>query len=260
MTYEDFKKEALKISGINLDHYKEKQMKRRINSLIRKNRFSGYHDYICALKENKTLYNEFINYLTINVSEFYRNPEQWEVLKNDILPQLINKKSNIKIWSAACSTGEEPYTLAMVLNEYMLWSNNRINATIIATDIDKDAVDKAKEGKYTYKSIEKLPAEYLDKYFLPTGEYYKVKDGLKGQIKFEYLDLLGDQYPKNCDIIICRNVIIYFTEKAKRYVYLKLSQALNPGGILFVGSTEQIIMPQKYNLTSVRTFFYAKVQ
>ncbi len=259
MTYEEFKKEALKISGINLDYYKEKQMQRRINSLIRKNRFSGYHDYINALKENKALYDEFINYLTINVSEFYRNPEQWEVLKNEILPILVNRKGNIKIWSAGCSTGEEPYTLAMVLNKFMLQRKARISAAIIATDIDRDALDKAKEGKYSCKSVEKLPGEYLDKYFAQEGEFYKVKDSLKKQVIFEYLDLLGDPYPKNCDLIICRNVIIYFTEEAKKEVYLKLSQALNPGGILFVGSTEQIIMPQRYNLAPVRTFFYEKV-
>ncbi|NSW90448.1 MAG: protein-glutamate O-methyltransferase CheR [Firmicutes bacterium] len=254
MTYEDFKKEILSITGINLSFYKEKQMKRRIDSLIRKNKFNGYYDYFSALKANKELYNEFINYLTINVSEFYRNPEQWEVLENDILPQLISKKVNLKIWSAACSTGDEPYTLAMILNKFIPLNSIKI----IATDIDKEAIDKAKAGIYVYKSMEKLPKEYLDKYFIKTGELYKIKDDLKKCVEFSRLNLLSDLYPQNCDMIVCRNVLIYFTEEAKNIVYIKASQALNSGGILFVGSTEQIIMPGKYNFTPVRTFFYMK--
>jgi len=254
MTYEDFKREILNLTGINLSYYKEKQMKRRIDALIRKNSINGYFNYVLALKTNRQLYNEFINYLTINVSEFYRNPNQWEVLKNDILPKLIGNKKDLKVWSCACSTGDEPYTLAMVLNKYLPLESIRI----IATDIDEDAIEKAKTGAYMYKSVEKLPKEYLVKYFTKTGEIYRVKDELKRCVTFSKLDLLADSYPQACDLIVCRNVLIYFTEEAKDMVYSKLSQALSNGGILFVGSTEQIIMPARYNLSPVKTFFYMK--
>ena len=257
MTYDDFKKEILNMTGVNLDYYKEKQMKRRIDSLIRKNKFEGYFDYLANLRDNVKLFNEFINYLTINVSEFYRNPEQWDVFKNDILPRLFNKNTNLKIWSTACATGEEPYTTAMIIKS--AFNDNRHNVNIIGTDLDDDAIEKAKQGIYTFKSVEKLPKEYLENYFIKIGEYYKIKDDIKRCVRFGHLDLLRDPYPENCDIIICRNVIIYFTEEAKKYVYAKLSEALCPNGVLFVGSTEQIIMPWNYNFAPIRTFFYEKI-
>jgi chemotaxis protein methyltransferase CheR len=178
MDYEGFKAEILKLSGINLTYYKEKQMKRRIDSLISKNGFSLYDDYVKALKNNTTLYNEFINYLTINVSEFYRNPEQWEVLKAEVFPMLLKKNKKLKIWSSACSTGDEPYTLVMVLNSFLPLNEIKI----IASDIDKEALRKAKEGIYSAKSLEKLPREYLDKYFVRNGEIYHVKDEVKSRV------------------------------------------------------------------------------
>ena len=116
--YESFKKQIYTLSSIDLDAYKEKQMKRRIDSLIAKNGFKTYDDYVKALKTDKELYAAFINYLTINVSEFWRNPEQWAILEKDIIPYLMKKHGkSIKIWSAACSTGDEPYSLVMLLSK-----------------------------------------------------------------------------------------------------------------------------------------------
>lgn len=254
MTYEDFKEEIYKITNINLSYYKEKQMKRRINSIIKKNKFEGYSDFLPALKTNKKLYDEFINYLTINVSEFYRNPEQWEVLEKEILPQMLSEKKDLKIWSAACSTGDEPYTLAMILNKFIPLSRIKI----IATDIDLGAIEKAKTGTYIYKSLEKLPHEYLNKHFVKTDQIYKIKDELRRCVEFKQLNLLKDPYPNNCDLIVCRNVLIYFTDEAKNIVYTKMSRVLNDKGVLFVGSTEQIMTPAKYNFAPIRVFFYKK--
>ncbi len=254
MDYEGFKKDIYSMTSINLSYYKEKQMKRRIDSLIKKNGFDLYEDYVKALKSNTTLYNEFINYLTINVSEFYRNPEQWEVLKNDIFPMLLNKNRKLKIWSAACSTGDEPYTLVMVLNKFL--PLNEIN--IYATDIDKEALRKAQNGLYTEKSLEKLPKEYLTKHFTKNGEAYIVNNDIKSRVEFVQHNLLKDEYPANCDLIVCRNVLIYFTEEAKTHVYSGFSKSLKTEGVLFIGSTEQIIMSGKYNLSSTKTFFYVK--
>ena len=152
MDYEGFKKEILSLTQIDLNSYKEKQMKRRIDSLLSKNGFKDYKSYLDVLKVNDVLYNEFINFITINVSEFYRNPEQWLKLKNIILPYLLEKNKNLKVWSAACSSGDEPYTLVMVLNEFMPLSKIKI----IATDIDEEILHKAQKGIYSRKSISKL--------------------------------------------------------------------------------------------------------
>lgn len=253
-TYEDFKKEILRISGIDLNSYKERQMKRRIDALIRKNNFVEYEHYVAALKTNKELYNEFINYLTINVSEFFRNPPQWEVLEKEVIPYLLTKSSSLKIWSAACSTGDEPYSLAMLLSKFFPLSRIKI----LATDIDKQVLEKAQMGLYNKKSLEGVPKEFMTKYFQPVGESYKISNEIKGCIEFKQHNLLKDNYPNKCDLIICRNVLIYFTEEAKDEIYKKFNKSLKKEGILFVGSTEQIILSHKYSFTPIKTFFYKK--
>jgi chemotaxis protein methyltransferase CheR len=253
-SYEDFKKEILRLSGIDLNSYKERQMKRRIDALIRKNNYTEYDSYVSALKRDKELYNEFINYLTINVSEFYRNPNQWKVLESEVIPYLLQQRSSLKIWSAACSTGDEPYSLAMVLSKFLPLSKIRI----LATDIDRQVLEKAQLGLYNKKSLAGLPNEYASKYFKKVGESYQISDDIKRCIEFKQHNLLKDSYPLDCDLIVCRNVLIYFTEEAKSDIYKKFNHSLKMGGILFVGSTEQIILSHKYQLTPLKTFFYKK--
>ncbi|NLD50101.1 MAG: protein-glutamate O-methyltransferase CheR [Clostridiaceae bacterium] len=255
MDYEGFKKEVYNLSGIDLGSYKEKQMKRRLDSLIAKNGFDNYCQYVNALKEDRHLYNEFINYMTINVSEFYRNPEQWEKLKSIVLPILLKENKTLKIWSAACSSGDEPYTLVMILNEFL----NLNNIKIIATDIDKEILVKAKNGVYNEKSVANLPEKYIEKYFKKEDNMYQITEEVKKCVEFRHHNLLSDPYPDNCDLIVCRNVLIYFTEEAKVEIYKKVSKSLKTEGILFVGSTEQIIMYTNYDLKSIQTFFYQKI-
>lgn len=253
--YEDFKKEVYKLSTIDLSAYKERQMKRRLDSLIRKHGFAGYEEYVDALKLKGEVYEEFITYMTINVSEFYRNPPQWKVLEENIFPYLFDRfGKSITIWSAACSTGDEPYSLAMVLSKYI--PLNKIK--IIATDLDNQILAKAKTGIYNEKSLAGLPSEYKNKYFEKIGTSYKISDEIKRCIQFKQHNLLKDDYPKDVDLIVCRNVLIYFTEEAKDQVYKGFNKSLKDGGVLFVGSTEQIIQAGRYNFSSDYTFFYKK--
>lgn len=254
MDYEGFKKEILKLTTIDLDSYKEKQMKRRIDSLINKNGYSNYEDYVHVLKSDKVLFNEFINYLTINVSEFYRNPSQWETLENSIFPMLLEKTKTLKIWSCAASTGDEPYTLVMVLNKFLPLDSIKI----IATDIDAGALEKAAKGVYTSKSVESLPKTFIDKYFHVQNDMYTIKDEVKRCVQFSKQNLLKDPYPDKCDLIVCRNVLIYFTEEAKTVIYEKFSNSLKQNGVLFVGSTEQILTCNKYSFKPCKSFFYIK--
>lgn len=254
MNYEEFKVQVLAITGINLSAYKENQMKRRIDAIIKKNQCNNYAEYIKFLKANPVSLQEFIAYLTINVTEFYRNPSQWDILEKQIFPLLLQKKRNIKIWSAACSTGDEPYSLAMVLSKFM--PLNQIS--IIATDIDKEVLEKARLGEYTSRSIANVPKEFQEKYFLESNGNYTIKPNLKECITFKQHNLLKDPYPSNMDLIVCRNVLIYFTEEAKKQIYLNFNKALVDDGILFVGSTEQIIMCQEYGFESYKIFFYQK--
>lgn len=255
--YESFKSQIYSLTKIDLSCYKERQMKRRIDALISKHGIKGYDAFIAEIKKNKVLYEEFIAYLTINVSEFYRNPEQWAILEKEILPYLSQQfGQSIKIWSAACSTGDEPYSLVMLLSKFM--PLNRIR--IIATDIDKQILGKAQLGLYNDKSLKALPKEFVTKYFTKINDKtYQITDSIKKCVDFKQHNLLKDDYIKNCDMIVCRNVMIYFTEEAKDTIYKNFNQALKKGGILFVGSTEQIIQPNNVGFNSKKSFFYEKI-
>lgn len=255
-SYEQFKKEILGLTKIDLNAYKERQMKRRIDALITKHKISTYSEFVKLLRAERAVFDEFVNYLTINVSEFYRNPELWSVLKKDIVPPLMERNKKLKVWSAACSTGDEPYSLVMLLNQFVPYAQIHI----IATDIDKQVLGKAKLGLYNVKSLKNLPDGFLQKYFTKiNAQNYQIKEEVKNCVEFKEHNLLKDSYPDNCDLIVCRNVMIYFTEEAKLEIYKKFNAALRPAAYLFVGSTEQIIGAQELGYKSFYSFFYQKV-
>lgn len=253
--YEYFKAQIFSLTSIDLNAYKEKQMKRRIDTLIAKHKIVGYDKYVQALKTDKALFEEFVNYITINVSEFYRNPDQWKVLDEKVFPELVGKfGKNLKIWSAACSTGDEPYSLVMALSKHV--PLNQIK--ILATDLDKQVIAKAKVGLYNEKSIMNVPDEMKKKYFTQIGPSYKIADEIKARVEFKEHNLLKDPYPTDCDLIVCRNVLIYFTEEAKDAVFVKFQKSLKPGGNLFIGSTEQIMNYKDIGYDRKSSFFYER--
>lgn len=253
--YEYFKKEVLSLTGIDLSCYKEKQMKRRIDTLIGKHKIEGYDRYVAGLKSETSLFDEFVNYITINVSEFYRNPEQWKLMDEQVIPELISKfGKNLKIWSAACSTGDEPYSLVMALSKHMPLSNIKIHAT----DLDKQVIAKAKVGLYSEKSIAAVPEDLKKKYFTKVGPSYKIADEVKSRVEFKEHNLLKDNYATDCHMIVCRNVLIYFTEEAKDEVFHKFYKSLISKGVLFIGSTEQIINYKDIGYERKSSFFYQK--
>ena len=214
--YEKFKADVYKLTTIDLNAYKEKQMRRRIDTLIKKNNIDNYDAYVALIKKDKEKFDQFVNFLTINVSEFYRNPEQWKILEGEVFPGLIQKfGKNLKIWSAACSTGDEPYSLVMALSRLVPLTNIKV----IATDIDKQVLDTARMGLYNEKSIASVPEDLKKKYFTKIGNSYQISDEIKKRVEFKEHNLLKDTYPTGCHLIVCRNVVIYFTEEAKDEIY-----------------------------------------
>lgn len=252
--YHKFTDNIYRKFDIDLSLYKEAQMKRRLTSLRNKRGFKDFTTYYQAIERDTELSSEFIDRITINVSEFYRNPQRWEVLRDKVIPQLIKGKRSLRIWSAACSTGEEPYSLAMLMKEHY----SQINTTIIATDIDDNALEKAKAGSYDKQALTHVPKDKVSKYFTINDNKYHVADELKREITFQKHNLLEDKYPSNIDLIVCRNVLIYFTDEAKKDIYTGFSKSLVPEGVLFVGSTEQIFQSDNFDLNLFDTFFYQK--
>ncbi len=253
--YEDFKKDVYNLTKIDLNAYKEQQMKRRIDSLIFKHDCKTYKDYVNVIKNDKDAFEEFVGFLTINVSEFYRNPEQWDLFVKEFAPELIEKfGKRLTIWSAACSTGDEPYSLVMALSKFLDLSQIKI----IATDIDKQILAQAKVGLYSEKSIANVPTEYKKKYFTKVGPSYQIDEKIKKCVDFRQHNLLRDKYIENCDLIVCRNVLIYFTDEAKFEVYGKFAKSLKEKGILFIGNTEQIIDYATLGYKRRYSFYYEK--
>lgn len=256
--YEAFIAKVHQLLDIDLHSYKEAQMRRRLTSLRNKRGFRSFETYFKAIKEDESLREEFIDRITINVSEFYRNPRRWDVLREKVFPKLIAEKrrDTLEIWSAACSTGEEPYSLAIMLKEHF----PKEKANILATDLDEKVLEVAKKGVYDEQDLKDLPPHKKRKYFTEIDQKFAINEELKRNITFRQHDLLKDRYPRNIDLIVCRNVLIYFTDDAKDKIYKNLSESLRTNGILFVGSTEQIFNPKEYNFDLFDTFFYEKVE
>lgn len=233
-------------------------MKRRIESLISRKGYDGYDSFVKGMEKDNTLLRTFVSYLTINVSQFYRNPQQWEKFETRIIPYLRKTfGDNLTIWSAACSTGDEPYTIAMILSKYI--STDKFK--IIATDIDDDVLEYAQTGIYPAKCMSDLPKEYIEKNFKKLdNNNYQVLDGIKKTVQFKKHNLLKDQYFKNVNMIVCRNVVIYFTDQAKDYVYNNFHNSIADNGILFIGSTEQIMHAKDIGFETKEPFFYQKIK
>lgn len=253
--YELFKSEVLKLTKIDLNFYKEKQMRRRIDTIAAKNGAKSYEEYATMLKTDKERFEQFVNFLTINVSEFYRNTDQWKLMDESVIPKLLeNNKGTIKIWSAACSTGDEPYSLAMAFSKHV--PLNRIRIT--ATDIDKQVIEHAKVGLYNAKSIAGVPDDLKKKYFTQVGPSYQIADEIKRCVEFKEHNLLKDVYPKDFDLILCRNVVIYFTDDAKDMIYKNFFNSLKNEGVLFIGSTEQISNYRDLGFERLSSFYFQK--
>lgn len=254
MDYPTFKKLASELTGIDLSSYKSQQMDRRINALKQFWNIETYDDFLTLLKTNPQKYKEFVNRLTINVSEFFRNPERFADLHLKVLPELLQRNSIVRIWSAGCSDGSEPYSVAIIAKE--LQAENRVK--ILATDVDKEIINKAIRGVYNPGDLKNLPQELINKYFDLENNQYYLKDSIKKMVIFKYHNLLLDPFETNFDLIICRNVVIYFTEEAKNKLYQKFINSLKLGGYFMVGGTEPLLFYHQLGLENPLTSFYRK--
>lgn len=253
-TYEWFIKAFYPKSGLDLNFYKQNQMQRRIQSFMTSHKYQTFPDFIRALNADPVLYDSFFKHLTINVSQFFRDTTQWNTLRETIFPKLIQRKTSLKLWSAGCSSGQEPYSLAMTLMEHF----PSISFTILATDIDVNVLQQAKEGIYKQNDFASTPPQIVQKYFTLTDKGYQIKDSVKQKVSFRRQNLLTDRFDSGFDFLACRNVVIYFTEEAKEMLYQKFTHSLNPGGILFTGSTEHLFGMNDLGLKPVSSFFYQK--
>lgn len=241
---------------VDLSQYKQTQMRRRINTMVKAKNCKTYMDFLKECDKDETLWERFVDRLTINVSEFFRNNEKFTDLTQTYIPSLVKTKSSgpLKIFSAGCSTGEEPYTLAMIMADKF----NNIPYNIYAVDFDTKILNRAKEGLYTKQQVAGVPVNYLKQYFTQVGDNYQIKPEMKRNIQWDKMNILTATFKKDYDLILCRNVVIYFNEDSKAVLFEKFSNSLRQGGVLFVGASERINNYHLINLTCPAPFFYTR--
>ncbi|HZK54271.1 MAG TPA: protein-glutamate O-methyltransferase CheR [Desulfosporosinus sp.] len=253
-TYEDFVKAFHPKSGLDLKFYKQNQMQRRILSFMNSHGHPTYPGFLQALGMDPVLYDAFFKHLTINVSQFFRDSNQWKTLRETMIPLLLQSSVSLKLWSAGCSGGQEPYSLAMTMMDYF----PKETFTVLGSDIDVNVIKQAKVGLYKQNDFASTPPEVIKKHFTPVNTGFQIDDLVKRQVTFQQQNLLTDRFQTSYDFIACRNVVIYFTDEAKEILYKKFVASLRPGGILFTGSTEHLFGMNQLGLKSISSFFYQK--
>jgi chemotaxis protein methyltransferase CheR len=232
--------------GFNCEDYKQPHLKRRLAVRLRVTRSKSYKEYSELLLKSVEEEKQLKDTLTVNVTELFRNPEMFESVRMNVLPELIKSKGEnrvLKIWSAGCSNGEEASSIAIMLREVLGASFKRYNMSILCTDIDEDSLAKAEKATFNPKQLEKLSKERLDRFFVKTDNIYMLNDELKKLLKVKHHDMISGPKMSGFDLIYCRNVTIYFEQKLQEVLYQNFYNALNEGGYFVMGKTESLVGP-----------------
>jgi two-component system CheB/CheR fusion protein len=237
------------VSGVDFTHYKHNTMLRRIERRMGIKRVNKMSDYLYLLHQNpaelNTLYREFL----IGVTRFFRDKNSFKLIQNNVIPTLFENKKrgdSLRAWVAGCSTGEEAYSLAILLIDYMDANNHHLDVKVFATDIDRSALDFAGKGTYPESIAADISPEYLKKYFVHKGEYYVVSRRVREMVVFAKQNVIIDPPFSKVDLISCRNVLIYLQPVLQKRVIANFQFALNSGGYLFLGSSETLGEADEY--------------
>lgn len=232
--------------GIDFSGYRESMLERRIKKRISATKCENYDDYLQFIHKYPYELEQLINVFTINVSNFFRNPLIFEYINKIILPELIPKKgNNLRIWSCGCANGEEPFSMSILINEYFEKEKCFFKVNIFATDLDNIAIKNASKGSYKYDSIKNIKYGLLNKYFTKIEEHFIIDNKIKTNVKFSIYDLINEKNkvpPESIfggfDIVLCRNVLIYFNTEYQRIIFKKLYESLSKNGYLILGEAE----------------------
>lgn len=240
--FEKFRKLIYEESGIIYTSINRSILDSRIKDLIRTKNIptpSEYYDLVTKSPEEMKM---MLDSITTNLTRFFRNQPHFDTLINYIIPHLVESKKTsidkkVRIWSAGCSTGEEPYTIAMILKEKLPFG---YDFQVTASDISLKSLLVAQKGFYETSKVQGIPPEYLDKYFIKYDTGYQMKQEIIEKIRFDYHNLKNDSGARNLDIVFCRNVLIYFDEQAQLAVINRFWNSMAPKSYLFIGHSESL--------------------
>ncbi len=254
--YVDFCKGIQRLSTIDLLRYKRGQMERRIRTFAERRGAAELPGYLQILRSQPEELEQFLDRVTINVSELWRNPEQWQLLERQIVPDLA-QAGRIRALSAGCSYGAEAFTVAATC----LTAAPRAKTTIAGVDIDRRMVERARQARFSASDARGAPREALDRWFTPRDDGgWDARPELRAICRFDVGDLLELRPREQAyDLVLCRNTVIYFTDDVRDDVHARLATALRPGGYLIVGATERVSDPAARGLELTRPFTYRKL-
>ncbi|MGZ8392740.1 MAG: CheR family methyltransferase [Gemmatimonadales bacterium] len=241
-------------AGLTLDAYKNKCLRRRIAVRMRACGVHSFLDYQSVLDRSPAEYERLKDAITINVTRFYRNAETWNLLRAGLLAEVCEgDKGEVSAWSAGCSSGEEPYTLAILMADHFDGQGKpeRLGkVTVDATDIDRQCLERAKAGRYRREALTEMPGDLAQRYFEDDGDKRRVIERVRRQVVVRALDLNSEPPPRrNYRLILCRNVVIYFERATQERVFTAFADSLAPGGILVLGKVETLFGPARERFT-----------
>jgi chemotaxis methyl-accepting protein methylase len=245
--FEQLKSIIIKLGIFECNRYSDSFIQRRIEVRLRSTGLFNYVNYIKLLNQSNDERAKLGNEFTIHVTNFFRDTSMWSLLKEKIIPLIVSSKKNgesIQVWSAGCSSGEEPLSIAISFVEALGANLDKYNLSILATDLDKDTVTKAQAAAYELEQFKEMPPEYIDRYFNKIDSKYVAKPTILKYIKYRVLDVFGEK-SKNLDIIFCRNTVIYFSIDAKSKLYLDFYTSLKNNSFFIMGKTEVLQGPAR---------------
>lgn len=237
-------------AGVPLDAYKDRCLRRRIAVRMRACGVHTFDAYRQVLDREPDEVERLLDALTINVTRFYRNPETWDRLAADWLPPLlVARKGALRAWSAGCASGEEPYTLAMLLLDLAARGADPARCVIDATDLDRASLDRARAAAYPPQAFLEAPPALVARHTREAGGQRVVAEPARGLVRFHRHDLIDDAPPAPpYDLVLCRNVVIYFDRPTQERLFLRFAEALVPGGLLVLGKVETLLGPARERL------------
>jgi chemotaxis protein methyltransferase CheR len=231
--------------NIDLSQYRSKILERRIQHRLHLTRCANYLDYVMLLNKDPEEYDRLIECLTIKVSEFFRDPKVFNLLGDTVIPQIVSEKQargdkRILAWSCGTALGEEAHSMAILFCESLGRKIGDFDIKILGTDIDKSTLEKAPWGSYDRRALRRMSPHLLFKYFTRVKDRYILNDKTRSLVSFRYHDVISDNSIPSMDLVLCRNLLIYFRKEHQEAIVQKLNVSLNPGGFLVLGKTETL--------------------
>ncbi len=239
------------LSGLDFNHKNKLRLEYKLKERMQQLGYATFNEYYSFLNKRSTSSDieikELLDLLTVNETSFFRNKSHFKALNEHVLPEVIESNSGsfmvnppLSIWSAGCSTGQEPYSILISALEHKSFINSGMSLQIYATDISQTSIEIAKDGIYPAKRLHNMPLNILKKYFIEKNGKIEILQEYRKKVKYMYLNLKKGPFPRNLDIIFCRNVMIYFDDNMRKSVIEKLHRSLKSGGYLFIGHSESL--------------------